>query len=378
MTDADVPPERRGPLASVRRLWQAMNHDFCPEQNGWAYKLKDPIAVLGLSAVLATLCGYVVNPLAYLLAAMLWFVLIVGLAWPGIAVRSVAVSVDWGRTRVHEGDPVAVRVKISNRTPIPIAGLRVVGLGGVANALLPRIGPFGAAEVEWTTQSLARGVFPTVDGDAPAVETSMPFGVWTAHQDVDVIGRLTVWPAKIDLLGRLDVGDSRSGEDRMTDRRAGDAGDLLGVRRYRLGDSLRRVHWAQTARQRELIICERQASVSSVLRVGVDVPSEDKELEETLRATASVIDSLTRGGTAIELWIGQETAASTCERQSMFDRLAGVQSAETTVVCHGDLDLHISPHPTGQRGRDVRVTACGDAGWEAALKSSWRRACGVA
>jgi uncharacterized protein (DUF58 family) len=60
----------------------------------------------------------------------------------------------------------------------------------------------------------------------------------------------------------------------MSDRTAGETGDLLGTRLFRAGDSLRRVHWVQTARQQQLVVTERQSPAGSVVRVCVDTAAE--------------------------------------------------------------------------------------------------------
>ena len=46
--------------------------------------------------------------------------------------------------------------------------------------------------------------------------------------------------------------------------RPGTWGDVLGVRPYRRGDVLRRIHWPQSARHGQLVVCEVQASRPSV------------------------------------------------------------------------------------------------------------------
>ena len=363
----NVIPLRRPRGGAVARLWRLANHDFCPDQNRWAYKLKHPLAVLLSSATLAAFCGVMINPLAYAVAASLLLAAVAGLAWPEVATRGVDVSVDWGRVRIPEGDSVEVRVRLRNRLPVPVWGLRLVGLGGVAEAALPYLPAFGEREVGWRTTAARRGVFPC-GTLRPAVETAMPFGVRTASRDAAVNGRLTVWPAKAELPGRIDLGSVRDGEDRATDRRAGESGDLLGVRRFRLGDSLRRVHWAQTARQRELIVCERQASVSAAVRVGADLPADAEGLEATLRAAASVVENLTRAGTAVELWLGGERVRPSVDPRAGWDAMAAVTPPDQDVSCPADIDLRVGPGGLSAAGED----------WASELAAAWRRACRAA
>lgn len=362
----------------LSRFWSALNHDFCPQQNQWAYKLKHPICVLGISAVLALFCGYVINPLSYVLAATLIGVLVIGLAWPAIAIRGVAVTVDWGRTRIHEGDSVLVRVHFRNRLPIPLVGLRVTSFGGVGDALLPKLSAVGNKTVEWRTSATRRGVFPCDHTGHPVVETSMPFGVWTATKPIEVVGRLTVWPAKVELAGRIDVATPRSGEDRMTDRRAGNAGDMLGVRRFRMGDSLRRVHWAQTARQRELIVCERQASTSAVVRVGVVLSTDGASFENTLRAAASVITAVCRTNASVELFVAGQQFGPTEDERVLLDHLAACTQANNSSPGSDAVDLLVCADGEVRSAAHVVSVGSTDHDWQTATANCWGRICHVA
>ncbi len=91
---------------------------------------------------------------------------------------------------------------------------------------------------------------------------------------------------------------------------------MLGTRPFRSGDSLRRVHWAQTARQQQLIVCERQSPSTTCVRLVVDMSlaahsAGSTELnEETsemcVRTAASILESLHRQHAQVELTIGQQ------------------------------------------------------------------------
>ena len=113
-----------------------------------------------------------------------------------------------------------------------------------------------------------RGAYP-VNGRAE-VETSFPFGLFRARREVRVTGKLIVWPQTVALPNLPDVAETSSVDDSFSDRRVGDLGDMLGTRLFREGDSLRRVHWAQTARQQTLIVTERQAPLTTSVRVVLD------------------------------------------------------------------------------------------------------------
>lgn len=374
------------------RLWRAANADFCPDQNVWAYKLKEPLALLTIATALALFCGYVINPLAYVLGGMLAFVLAAGLAWPAIAIRGIAAEVDWGRSRATEGQTVGVTLRLRNRLPIPLAGLVAAGLEGVGDAKLPALRPRESRTIVWRATTRRRGIFPmpsvspaTDDSDETEgvqVRTAMPFGVWTARRPLDVSGRLIVHPLTTPLDGLVDLGEPRSGEERPTDRRAGTTGDLLGVRRFREGDSLRHVHWAQTARQRELIVCERQATIASAVRIGVDLPADAERLETVLRAAASVARRLIEGGMAVELALPDATLRCDGQMVALLDGLAAVRLPSRDRQAPADVSLRLGYDPRCRLRLDrvpldrVRLDPGDD--WSAAVSAAWRRLCRAA
>ena len=89
---------------------------------------------------------------------------------------------------------------------------------------------------------------------------------------------------------------------------------MTGTRLFRDGDSLRRVHWAQTARQGRMIVCERQAAAQSAVRVVFDSDphlhrgaGRDSTLEWSIRIAASVCAAYHRENAHVECCFGHET-----------------------------------------------------------------------
>jgi uncharacterized protein (DUF58 family) len=101
-------------------------------------------------------------------------------------------------------------------------------------------------------------------------------------------------------------------DERFSERHAGDAGEVLGTRGFREGDSLRRIHWPQSARHQRLIVCERQAPATCAVTLAVNlepcayVGCEGACLEQVIRVAASVCESLHRQHADVECRIGHE------------------------------------------------------------------------
>lgn len=329
--------DRRPPLAE--RLAQLFNHDFCPQANRWVYWMKNPIWGLVLATGISAICGYIVNPQCYLITLALAIVIVLGIVWPWIAVRGIDCSISFDQKRVRENEVARVILKVTNRWPWPVWGLTLregfIGVEGdspAAGTSLAYVPGWSTAEYVWEFRPSCRGVYPT---KAPQMETTFPFGLFTSETSVSSRGNLIVWPRTVPLRQLPDSEDMRLSEDRFTDRRAGDFGDTLGTRPFREGDSLRRVHWVQTARQRSLIVTERQAPATTAVRVIVDTTlanaadGDDRVAQETvLRVAASICESLHKHHAYVEVVLG--STRLTCGQDAtayrlLMDEFASVQ-----------------------------------------------------
>jgi uncharacterized protein (DUF58 family) len=93
----------------------------------------------------------------------------------------------------------------------------------------------------------------------------------------------------------------------------GDEGDVVGVRPFRPGDSLRHVHWAQTARQDRFVVCERQATARRRVRLILDTRADARQghhgetLEDLIRVAASIGRQFHAHCADTELCIGQRS-----------------------------------------------------------------------
>jgi hypothetical protein len=249
----------------LERAHAVLSHDFCPSMNGWVYWMKHPLASIWAAATVALICGIWVNPYALLLLAALAGIAGLGVAWPWIAARGISGRVSFPQPRVRAGERALVRIEIHNRLPWPVWGLSlrrgfVRGSDAHEGIALARVNGFSTVQLEWSFVPEHRGVYPFQE---PRLDTGFPFGLFHATAAVDVVGELIVWPRSVALDALPDAMEIHSREDRLADRRVGDCGDMIGTRPFRPGDSLRRVHWRQTARHGRLIVTERQAPADS-------------------------------------------------------------------------------------------------------------------
>ena len=325
----------------LSRLSDLLHHDFCPDINRFVYWLKNPMWLLLLVTLGSAVCGLMVNPQIFALTGLLCGVIVLGVAWPMIVVRGLECRVRFESSRTREGQPVAVRLRITNRWPWPVWGLALEQGFAVStdsqlhqageSVALSRVSGWSSREFLWSFTPQRRGVYPMA---IPTIETGFPFGLVKAHKCCVAENELLVWPRSVRLESLPDTFDQSPREDQLTDRKAGDCGDMLGTRPFRLGDSLRRVHWAQTARQGRMIVCERQSAAACSVRLIADLrPSvhsgegHHSTLEQALRVIASVSDSLRSQRAIVECVIGHELitiGSHDADWRRFMDRLARI------------------------------------------------------
>jgi uncharacterized protein (DUF58 family) len=128
-------------------------------------------------------------------------------------------------------------------------------------------------------------------------------------------GELLVWPRTIALKDLPQLGGKADSVIGATRDKAGFEGDVIGVRPFRDGDSLRSIHWAQTARRETLIVCERQSKAQQTVVVNVRVSAErplDSEErlndEWLIRIAASICKEFISHSWGVQLQIGDRVA----------------------------------------------------------------------
>ena len=305
---------RDGRRTLLHKVNSMLSRDFCPGANRYVYWLKNPFWILVLATGGSIACGVFLNPLVFVLTALLTVVTIAGFILPWVSVLGIECHVSFDVRRTRVGIPATVRLVVRNRLPFPVWGLSLIrgfaldtNADGDEGIALPRVPGWSSMEYLWAFEPLQRGVFPN---DRAEVETGFPFGIYRAHRPVSINGQLIVWPQTVRLDGMPDAAELDHSEEQCSERRTGDFGDVMGTRPFRNGDSLRRVHWSQTARQQSLIVTERQAPAMTSVCLAVDNAtasySSDQSLDLCVQVAASVCESLHRQHARVELRLGDE------------------------------------------------------------------------
>jgi len=274
----------------------ALNHDFCPWANRYVYWLKRPIGWVLLAFLTSILLGLYVSPQAYLATGGIVSVGVIGSIWPWISMLGIRGQMGWSAARCQELETVQTTLVISNRWPWPVYGLSLDLDPGLApegtdkqRISLQKVPGFAKSVFHWSTVPQSRGEYPKRSVD---LHTAFPFGIWTSSRPIHIPEPLIVWPRSTRLIDSpTNLASQQFGTGSLSDR-VGDEGDWTGVRPYRPGDSLRQVHWAQTARRDALVVFERQASASQSVLISIDTDKARIASPQTIDAMLRIFASL--------------------------------------------------------------------------------------
>jgi uncharacterized protein (DUF58 family) len=277
---------------------------------------------------------------------------------------------------VFEGDRMRVEIRIEtgrgSRGPARLAG----SVGGVplsaAAGVVPRRG--------WTTE---RTVGPLRRGPVGAqnwvLESGDPLGLFRRRGPSIDSELALVLPLFTSLADRLHV---REVEASLAAPRAGSGTEMFGVREYRLGDPLRRIHWRSSARHGELIVREFEPPGVQTLGILCDPsPPTPEVADQIARIAASEAWDCLRAGGRVVMWAPGAEATSPSEARSLWALLEwlarypekaggmGTTPPPTSdaigVTASANPDIDNALETIKQRGGPTRAWVVGDAEIEA-------------
>lgn len=124
-----------------------------------------------------------------------------------------------------------------------------------------------------------------------------PFGFFKHERLVETLTELIVVPVPFKVkMQSLDSVSMRHKDEAATIEKAGESIEFLGVREYREGDSIRKIHWISSARTGELITKQFELNVASTIsflllnsaEMGRGKNPEKTPLEDSLRIIISL------------------------------------------------------------------------------------------
>jgi uncharacterized protein (DUF58 family) len=197
----------------------------------------------------------------------------------------------------------------------------------------------------YIVEPLKRGVY--IIGPA-RLSTTDPLGLFTFGAQIPVETELVVHPEPLHARDLMVGGEGSYGvRERDGKTRKGEGMDFHGVREYREGDALRRVHWPTTARTGKLAVVEFERAYQQDVIIGLDLTAgtdhgqgRETTLEYAVKIAATLADRTMRAGGGVTLvtqWgrtvVRPRESDPEAARFRLFDTLARVRcDAETPLA----------------------------------------------
>ncbi len=322
----------------VAKVGELLTREYASRFDACIKWIRNPMAVLLLALIASVLCGLFLHSRALILAAGLTGILCVGTIWPWLAVRGLSGTLGFDKARIREGEKISAHLVVRNRMPWAAWGLYLRGEArdGVSGARtgIAFVSGWHVTESKWELIPEQRGEYPHA---IPRIGSAFPFGLWDASRPLSVPSPLLVWPRTFPVGPIPEAANGREGEGLSPRNKAGISGDLLGVRPYRRGDSLRRVHWPQSARHGHLIVCELESHAIPSVQIVVDTNPEthsgvgpESSMEWAIRITASFVEGWLSQGAEIEVVFGTNSVSAAAgsvaaRRTRILDAMARVK-----------------------------------------------------
>ena len=234
---------------------------------------------------------------------------------------------------IFEGDGLRMDLGLET-TGAPRGPARLTGVIGseplaAATGLVPRTG--------WRHQVELRGMHRgPVGAHAWAVESSDPVGMFRSRRNSPDAEVALVLPRFAALSRRP---QTRELEASVAAPRAGSGTELFGVRQYRPGDSLRRIHWRSSARHGELVVREYEPPGVQTLGIFCDPhPGDAAVANQVARIAASEAWDCLRNGGRVMLWGPGLAPSASDEARSLWAALEWLARYPTAAGSGEDVD----------------------------------------
>lgn len=246
----------------------------------------------------------------YLMAAALWVLPLSSYLLAHFYAARFRATRDHATT-AQEGHRLPVTLHVTCEGGLGQASLRVW------DEVPPDLGPMGeplpldqwdgrAGKRVYTIEPAHRGVYRL--GPVHALTTD-PLGLFTYGILVDAATELVVHPTPVPASNAALGGEGIQGvRERDGKTRRGEGMDFHGVREYREGDALRRVHWPTTARTGQLAVVEFERAFQQDIVIGLDLTrgsewgrGRETTLEYAVKVAATLADRTLLAGGGVTL-----------------------------------------------------------------------------
>ena len=258
-------------------------------------------AVLALAAATYLAAWAFGSKPLYPIAVGLALAAAVGWAWTRLAAGPMTLRRRAGRGEHLEGDDVWITVDLERRSPLPTGSLTLVERITDLPEQRTRLRSLGRhVRGEYVLERLPRGRYEI---EHAGVLIEDPFGLEQVSVPLHAPGAVVVFPRLVYLEALFSESGRHAQDGRRLLLRRPSGFDLHSVREYEQGESLRKVHWASTARRGQLMAKELEDAPRDEVVVLLDCDPAgavgtppDSSFDAAVRAAGSILHAHARRG----------------------------------------------------------------------------------
>ena len=229
------------------------------------------LVLLGLLFVLALVTT---SPIAYWLMYALLSIVVVSYAWTRLAFRELSIHRHLRTKWATVGDTIEEEFEITSRSRLPILILEIEDysqLPGYRGSVAISLG--GHTTHRWRTHGEGdrRGTYRLGPAD---VRVTDPFGLFTAERRLVHENSIVIYPPITIMRDVAVPAGSLVGASRSSLRTHQVTTDASGLREFRPGDPLKRIHWLSSARHRTLLAKEFDLEPTASLWIALDLHAD--------------------------------------------------------------------------------------------------------
>jgi uncharacterized protein (DUF58 family) len=215
-----------------------------------------PLFILGLAVVVMVMALSTGWEILFRLFYTILGVVVISFLWAWANVRWLSYKHEIKTNRAQVGGQIEERLTLENSSWLPKLWLEIRDhstlIGRRGNRVVA-LGSWARRSFTMTTPCLVRGEFnlgpvTVISGD--------PFGLFRRQRKLNISGKVIVYPAITELYSFARLPGELPGGSVQTQHTPFATPNAAGVRDYQPGDSLNRIHWLSSARQRRLMTKE--------------------------------------------------------------------------------------------------------------------------
>ncbi len=227
---------------------------------------------------------------------------------------------------------------------------------------IPSLAPGQTARLDTLHRLRHRGRFDT---HHLTLHTSYPLGLAVASADFELPARFVVLPRLGTLRNLRRLSTRHHGLLLQGTADRGDELEFFGLRNWREGESMRRVHWKLSARRDRLLVREFRGEdrppVHVVLSTAVKKPRKERarhaSFELAVSLTATLLENYLRNQQPVRLTVSGDDGVSIGGRRgraALFPMLRALVDAAPVVVA-GEAPLPATATPRNRRSRELTI-----------------------